>query len=167
MNGAYKRESYGAKDWLAASLAGGRYFWAGYAPWKDNHCPKTIASLGDHLRTNQSCQGMRPETTIHSEQCRLFVHGYAGRAAGSGEGKFAVCLDLIFIQAWHSDYNALRGPSLLNSTLTVNFDHHLLLSFIVYHHESPLFQSLLFAYLYSYCQSRAWCCEFLLRPFGL
>lgn len=99
MNGAYKRESYGAKHWLAASLAGGRYFWAGYAPWKDNHCTKTIVSLGDHLRTNQSCQGMRPETTIHSEQCRLFVHDHAGRAAGCGEGKFAVCLDLIFIQA--------------------------------------------------------------------
>lgn len=112
MNGAYSRESYGAKDWLAASLADGRYFWAGYAPWKDNHCTKTIASLGDHLRTNQSCHGMRPETTIHSEQCRLFVHGHAGRAAGCGEGKFAVCLDLIFIQPCHSDYNALRGPAL-------------------------------------------------------
>jgi hypothetical protein len=26
---------HGEKDWLAASLAGGRYFWVvGYAPWK-------------------------------------------------------------------------------------------------------------------------------------
>ncbi len=72
MNDAYRHESYGVKDRLAASLAGGRYFWAGYAPWKDNHCTKPIVSLGDHLWTNQSCQGMRPETTIHSEQRRLF-----------------------------------------------------------------------------------------------
>lgn len=31
-----KRESQQMKDWLAASLAGGRYFWVDYAPWNVN-----------------------------------------------------------------------------------------------------------------------------------
>lgn len=112
---------------------------------------------------------MRPETTIHSEQCRLFVHGDAGRAAGCGEGKFAVCLNLMFIQPCYSDYNALRG-SLLNSTIhgelrppSITLVHCL----SPRHQESPLFQSLLVVYLYSCSQYRAWCCEFLLCPFSL
>jgi hypothetical protein len=115
---------------------------------------QNIVSLGDHLRSNQSCTHKRPQTTIQSEQNCLFTHGHAGRAADDGNETIRGMFGFLFLRVQCAAPSSLC----LNSTIHCDFHQRRLPSFIVYAHESPLFQSLQSGYLIFLLVHCAWCC---------